>query len=107
MERQPKFWIRHTRIYSLRIYSLEWYPLYREVTKQFTGSLRICDLGSAGGKNSLNSLHRIIPFLNGREVEYFFEDLPSADINELVTTLDKANLPSNIKARYNNVISTF
>ena len=71
------------------------------MTKQFKGTLRISDLGSAGGKNSLNLLHRIIPFLNGREVEYIFEDLPSADINVLVTTLHKANLPSNIKARYN------
>ena len=78
------------------------------MTKQFSGTpyLRICDLGSAGGKNSLNLLHRIIPFLNGREVEYIFEDLPSADINELVATLHKAQLPSNIKARYNCVISS-
>ena len=71
----------------------------REVMQKFHGNLRICDLGSAGGKNSLDLLAWILPLLKNREVEYIFEDLPNADINQLAVTVHQAQLPSNIKAR--------
>ena len=63
---------------------------------------RICDLGSAGGANALRLLGWILPILNNerlRDIEYVFEDLPSADLNELASTVAAAKLPKNVLTR--------
>lgn len=59
--------------------------------------IRICDLGSAGGKNSLLLFEHIIRFcqnsLNANsnlEFEFILNDLPDSDMNELVKTLESA-----------------
>ena len=70
----------------------------KEVLKT-PGTLRICDLGSAGGSNALKLLGWIMPLVEDRDVEYFFEDLPSADFSELASTIHKAELPPNIFTR--------
>ena len=70
-----------------------------EVVQKIPGTLRMCDLGSAGGVNALRLLRWILPLVEGRKVEYIFEDLPSADINELANTIHKAGLPHNILPR--------
>ena len=58
--------------------------------------LRITDLGSAGGVNSIRLLRYIESILheNGeyRPVEYIFEDLPTSDFNELVKTIHESQL---------------
>ena len=71
----------------------------REVARKFPGTLRMCDLGSAGGANAMRLLGWILPLVEGRDVEYVFEDLPTADINELVATVNEAGLPENILTR--------
>ena len=70
----------------------------KEVLKT-PGTLRMCDLGSAGGSNALKLLGWILPLVGDRDVEYFFEDLPSADFSELASTIHKAELPRNIFTR--------
>ena len=63
---------------------------------------RICDLGSAGGANALRLLGWILPIVNNegqRDIEYVFEDLPSADLNELASTVSAAKLPKNVLTR--------
>ena len=70
-----------------------------EVAQKIPGTLRMCDLGSAGGVNALRLLRWILPIVKGRNVEYSFEDLPSADINELANTIHEAGLPHNILTR--------
>ena len=60
----------------------------------------MCDLGSAGGSNALKLLSWILPLVGDRDVEYVFEDLPSADFRELAATIHKAKLPENIFTRY-------
>ena len=53
--------------------------------------LRIADLGSAGGVNAIKLLKFIEDIFRGhnenRPVEYFFEDLPTSDYNELIKTI--------------------
>ena len=71
-----------------------------EVVQKFPGTLRMCDLGSAGGVNALKLLRWILPLVGDRKVEYVFEDLPSADLNELAKTIQEAGLPENILTRY-------
>ena len=34
-----------------------------------------------------------------RDIEYVFEDLPSADLNELCSTVNAAKLPENVLTR--------
>ena len=70
-----------------------------EVVQRFPGTLRICDLGSAGGVNALKLLSWILPLIGDRKVEYVFEDLPSADLNELARTIQEAGLSKNILTR--------
>ena len=70
-----------------------------EVVQKFPGTLRMCDLGSAGGVNALKLLSWILPLIGDRKVEYVFEDLPSADLNELAKTIQGAGLPKNIMTR--------
>lgn len=71
----------------------------KEVVKQFSGTLRMCDLGSAGGANALRLLKWILPLVGDRNLEYIFEDLPSADFTELATTIKDAELPENVLTR--------
>ena len=89
---------KKTRLYksSLTRDALE--RCVKEVLK-FSGTLRMCDLGSAGGSNALKLLNWILPLVGDRDVEYVFEDLPSADFSELATTIHKAQLPQNIFTR--------
>ena len=59
--------------------------------------LRITDLGSAGGVNAIQLLKFVENILheNGerhRPIEYYFEDLPTSDFNELVGTIHNSNL---------------
>ena len=59
--------------------------------------LRIADLGSAGGVNAIQLLRYVEGILheNGehlRPIEYFFEELPTSDFNELVKTIHESNL---------------
>ena len=59
-------------------------------------------MGSAGGANALRLLGWILPIVNGegqRDIEYVFEDLPSADLNELCSTVNAAKLPENVLTR--------
>ena len=70
----------------------------REVLKN-SGTLRMCDLGSAGGSNALKLLGWILPLVGDRNVEYVFEDLLSADFSELASTIHKAELPPNVFTR--------
>ena len=70
-----------------------------EVVQKFPGTLRMCDLGSAGGVNALKLLRWILPLVGDRKVEYVFEDLPSADLNELAKTIHEEGLPENILTR--------
>ena len=55
-------------------------------------SLRIADLGSAGGINAIRLLRYVEEILHEKEehrpVEYYFEDLPSSDFNELNLVLE-------------------
>ena len=67
----------------------------KEILKS-PGTLRMCDLGSAGGSNALKLLGWVLPLVGDRNVEYFFEDLPNADFSELASTIHKAHLPPNI-----------
>ena len=67
-----------------------------EVVQKFPGTLRMCDLGSAGGVNALKLLRWILPLVGDRKVDYVFEDLPNADLNELAKTIQEAGLPENI-----------
>ena len=71
----------------------------KEIMHKFPGTLRMCDLGSAGGVNALRLLKWILPFAVDRKVEYVFEDLPSADMNVLANTIHEAGLPQNILTR--------
>ena len=71
----------------------------KEVVQKFPGTLRMCDLGSAGGVNALKLLSWILPLVRERKVEYVFEDLPSADLNELAKTIQEAGVPENILTR--------
>ena len=61
-----------------------------------TRALRIADLGSAGGENAIQSLKYLESILieNGenRPVEYYFEDLPTCDFNELMRTIHDSKL---------------
>ena len=72
---------------------LQSHPAYG---KSISPILRISDLGSAGGVNAIRLLQYIEKlFLDHNEtrpVEYFFEDLPTSDFNELVGTIHKSNL---------------
>ena len=71
-----------------------------EVVQKFpAGTLRMCDLGSAGGVNALKLLRWILPLVGDRKVDYVFEDLPNADLNELAKTIQEAGLPENISTR--------
>ena len=59
--------------------------------------LRIADLGSAGGVNAIQLLRYVEGILheNGahlRPIEYFFEELPTSDFNELIKTIHGSNL---------------
>ena len=58
--------------------------------------LRISDLGSAGGINAIRLLQYIEKLLHDqnefRPVEYFFEDLPTSDFNELIRTIHDSKL---------------
>ena len=56
-------------------------------------------LGSAGGANALKLLKWILPKVGERNLEYIFEDLPSADFTELATTIEDAKLPENVLTR--------
>lgn len=53
-------------------------------------------LGSAGGANALKLLKWILPKVGERNLEYIFEDLPSADFTELAATIEDAKLPENV-----------
>ena len=59
--------------------------------------LRIADLGCAGGVNAIHLLRYVESILheNGQHllpIEYYFEELPTSDFNELVTTIHSSNL---------------
>ena len=59
--------------------------------------LRIADLGSAGGVNAIHLLRYVESILheNGQHLlptEYFFEELPTSDFNELIKTIHSTNL---------------
>ena len=59
--------------------------------------LRIADLGSAGGVNAIHLLKYVESILheNGQHllpIEYFFEELPTSDFNELIKTIHASNL---------------
>ena len=54
--------------------------------------LRIADLGSAGGVNAIHLLRYVESILHesGQHllpIEYFFEELPTSDFNELIRTI--------------------
>lgn len=70
-----------------------------EVMHKYHGTLKMCDLGSAGGVNAIKLLGSILPLVGDRKVEYVFEDLPNADLNELAKTIHEAGLPKNILTR--------
>ena len=61
-------------------------------------TLRLTDLGCAGGANALHVAQRVAKLLEelgeAREVEYAFEDLPANDFNALFGTLKEARLPT-------------
>ena len=63
-------------------------------------ALRISDLGSSGGTNAIRLLRYVESLLHGnnefRPVEYFFEDLPQSDFNELIKTIHCSNLSDQI-----------
>ena len=58
--------------------------------------LRISDLGSAGGVNAIQLLRYIEGILHEcnelRPIEYYFEDLPTSDFNELMKTIHNSKL---------------
>ena len=59
-------------------------------------TLRIADLGSAGGVNAIQLLRYIEQILKeyneNRLIEYYFEDLPTCDFNELIKTIHNSKL---------------
>mmetsp|Transcript_31982 Transcript_31982/g.67310 ORF Transcript_31982/g.67310 Transcript_31982/m.67310 type:complete len:344 (-) Transcript_31982:397-1428(-) len=64
------------------------------------GVLRICDLGVAGGANAIHIMRRVAESLPGRVIEYALEALPQNDWNELVATLQSAELPGTVFPRF-------
>ena len=58
--------------------------------------LRISDLGCAGGVNAIQLLRYIEKILHEcnelRPIEYYFEDLPTSDFNELMKTIHNSKL---------------
>ena len=59
--------------------------------------LRIADLGCAGGVNAIHLLRYVESILheNGQHllpIEYYFEELPTSDFNELIRTIHSSNL---------------
>ena len=72
---------------------LESHPPSRDTHSR---SLRISDLGSSGGVNAIRLLKYIEKLLHGnnefRPIEYFFEDLPESDFNELIKTINCSSL---------------
>ena len=72
------------------------------VLKSTSGSklqkpLRIADLGCAGGVNAIHLLRYVESILheNGQHllpIEYYFEELPTSDFNELIRTIHSSNL---------------
>ena len=59
--------------------------------------LRIADLGSAGGVNAIQLLRYVEGILHEkgehlRPIEYYFEELPTSDFNELIKTIHASNL---------------
>ena len=65
--------------------------------------LRIADLGSAGGVNAIRLLRDIEQMLlekdEKRPVEYYFEDLPTSDFNELIRTINESKLSDRFYTR--------
>ena len=60
-------------------------------------TLRIADLGSAGGVNAIQLLRYVEGILHEkgehlRPIEYYFEELPTSDFNELIKTIHATNL---------------
>ena len=72
------------------------------VLKSTSGSklqkpLRIADLGCAGGVNAIHLLRYVESILHENDqhllpIEYFFEELPTSDFNELIRTIHSSNL---------------
>ena len=59
--------------------------------------MRIADLGSAGGVNAIQLLRYIESILHEKDkkllpIEYYFEELPTSDFNELIKTIHASNL---------------
>ena len=65
--------------------------------------IRIADLESAGGVNAIRLLRYIEGILQeneeNRPVEYYFEDLPTSDFNELIGTIHESKLSSKFYTR--------
>jgi hypothetical protein len=65
--------------------------------------IRIADLGSAGGVNAIILLRYIESILwekeEKRPVEYYSEDLPTSDLNELVRTINESKLSDQFYTR--------
>ena len=76
-------------------------PLSKDSSSKF---LRIADLGSAGGANAIRLLRYIEEILREKDetrpVEYYFEDLPTSDLNELARTIHDSKLSDQFYARF-------
>ena len=77
---------------------------YPPSSKEGLKSFRIADLGSAGGVNALLLLQYVKSVLHQhgeyRPVEYYFEDLPTSDFNELIKTVHNTRLPEQFYPMY-------
>ena len=70
---------------------------YPHLKEHGSSTIRFADLGSAGGVNAIRLLHHVGGILNEknetRPIEYYFEDLPTSDFNELIKTIYDSILP--------------
>eukprot|EP00405_Crypthecodinium_cohnii_P023586 CAMPEP_0206476816 /NCGR_PEP_ID=MMETSP0324_2-20121206/34962_1 /ASSEMBLY_ACC=CAM_ASM_000836 /TAXON_ID=2866 /ORGANISM="Crypthecodinium cohnii, Strain Seligo" /LENGTH=431 /DNA_ID=CAMNT_0053952561 /DNA_START=72 /DNA_END=1367 /DNA_ORIENTATION=- len=83
--------------------------LRRMHQRQDEGVLRICDLGSAGGVNSVSLMRIILAELRGslgekRAISVAFEELPSSDFNTLIQAVtqhqDTLWAPNNVSTAF-------
>ena len=77
---------------------------YPPSSKKGLKAFRIADLGSAGGVNAILLLEYVKSVLHKhgeyRPVEYYFEDLPTSDFNELIKTVHDAKLSEQFYPMY-------
>lgn len=86
---------------QLKSHSITYPALSKALSRVGTFSstpLCICDFGAGPGSNSVILASKILDELDSksRPIQYFFNDLPSNDFNELSSTIESAGFPNHV-----------